>query len=975
MLIFGAAIPLPAAEPAAALTQYARTLWTEQSGLSPGPVQAIVQDRDGYLWLGTGAGLVRFDGVRFSVWGVLPQGAIATRSVTALCVSRDGSLWIGFDSGGGLSRLRDGRLTHYGVREGLLEDKVKSLLEDYEGTIWMGQSSGLWKHRDDRWERVDAQHGFPAQELNALYEDRRGTLWVSTTVGMYRRIRGEDTFSRFSALNRVQAFSEDNGGTIWVTGPGLGLKRLDGPMPTRAPGLGKDVYGWSLLHDRQGNLWFGTRGQGLFRASSQKHPSILQPERVWAEHDVVSTLLEDREGNIWVGSQRGLNRLSDTPVKSVPTDVENGIRGLIRSVAVAPDGGIWASSTEGLYRLSDAGVKRYDRRHGLPNLSTLALHSDQPGTMWVATSEGVFRLRNGRFIPLPLPRTDQPYRIVAITTDARGALWMCDLDRGLFRWKSGHLTTFPAVPELGGKPPVFVYADRSGRVWIGLPTRGLALYQQGHFRFYSEKDGLTGGRVRSIFEDRHGTIWVGMSGGLSRFEHGRFVTLTGKHGLPGNSVEAIIEDDERHLWLGLSTEIIRLPVSEFDKAVATQPYGIHYVRYDSSDGLRGNPLGLIYPNAARADDGTLWFVTSDGLAVVDPRRRQKDRLPVPVRIEHVVANDRPFDPTPQLRLPALTSRLQIDYTGLSLTTPAKVRFRYRLEGFDSNWVEAGTRRQAFYTNLPPGTYRFRVVATEDDVWHESGGGWEFSIQPTVWQTRWFFAACVVVAAASVWGAWQLRVRQVHRRLALVLAERERMAREIHDTLLQGMVGVGLQIGTAMSALNPSVQSAKEELDRLYTQVEQYIREARRAIWDLRSPTLETRDLPTALREAGERITAGKALHFELDVRGTPHGCEPKVEQQLLRIGQEAIGNAVLHAEATQVQVELSYGRQSVTLRIRDNGRGFDPTDPAGAVQDHWGLAGMQERAQQISAHFGLTSHKGWGTEIEIVALLSVAKVG
>jgi signal transduction histidine kinase len=423
-------------------------------------------------------------------------------------------------------------------------------------------------------------------------------------------------------------------------------------------------------------------------------------------------------------------------------------------------------------------------------------------------------------------------------------------------------------------------------------------------------------------------------------------------------VGTIIDDDEGHLWLGVRAGIVRISPAEFDSPTG-ESRRIRYALYDASDGLRGDLVPLGYPGVVRTPDGTLWFVTTDGLAVVDPHRLSKTRLAPPVAIEGVIADERQVEPLAGLPLPPLTSILRVDYTALSFAAPAHVHFRYRLDGFDNQWVDAGARRQAFYTNLPPRRYRFRVTAE-----NESGADWEFSIRPTFYQTAWFYAACTMLSLLAGWAAWRARVGQVRRGFTLVLAERARIAREIHDTLLQSLVGVAVQFTALSTELESSPVSAKEHLTKLRRQIEIYIREARRSIWDLRSPTLDARDLAAALRLTGEQMIGDTPLRLEFRVSGTPRRCSPRVEEQLLRIGQEAISNAVRHAQATSVLVELAYGDRSMLLRIVDDGRGFDPEDPGSQV--HWGLAIMNERAQLIGARLEIVSRPGRGTRIELV---------
>jgi signal transduction histidine kinase len=491
----------------------------------------------------------------------------------------------------------------------------------------------------------------------------------------------------------------------------------------------------------------------------------------------------------------------------------------------------------------------------------------------------------------------------------------------------------------------------------------LLVNQDGSKRVLGADDGLGQGRVTALFEDGTGAIWAGTNIGLSRFDDQalRFITLPLR-----TNVTAIVEDAASNLWLGVLNGIMRINRDDLDRSLADPSQPLKNTVFDMADGLHGVPIWLGSPTSARGRDGHLWFVTADGLADLDPRAVHKDRISPPVRIESIVANDRRLSMIDGIALPPRTSRLQIDYTALSFTVPSKVRFRYKLEGFDGDWVDAGARRQAFYTNLPPRRYTFRVSASNDGVANEAGSEWNFSIERAFYQTAWFRALVIVAIGLGAWGIWRLRVRRVRDQYDVVLAERARMGREIHDTLLQSLVGVTMQFDAVSDLLDEASESAKKELARLRRQVEQCIREARQSILDLRSPMADTADLGTAIREMAEKQTRHTSVQFELSVKGAARPCGARVQQQLLRIAQEAVANAIRHADASRIKLELWYDETTVSLRVADNGRGFDPDRPVFMPDDHWGLANMKERADQIGAQFRLTSRPGGGTEIETI---------
>jgi signal transduction histidine kinase/ligand-binding sensor domain-containing protein len=946
---------------------YAWRSWTRHDGLRGSQVWTIAQDRSGYLWLGTNEGLVRFDGARFLSGRLLGGGELPQNSVRTLCVARDGSLWIGFGGPGGVSRLRGRELRNYDADDGLPEALITSLFEDRQGVVWAGSLNGLFRLEDGRWHEVGGAAGLHVQIIDSVYEDTQGYLWLGTPGGVFRRRNdGTGPFERISRL-RIESFAEDALGRVWGTGADAVLVLLAGTAPRALPDLGGRSPGRRLIHDGDGNLWIATLGEGLLRV--RMRDDAVAVERFSGvgtlSSDVVRAVVQDREGNLWVGTQNGLDRASRGVIRSLPASGDTMTR-LVRAVAAAADGSIWVGTGNGLYRFANGRREHYGSESGLPSLSIAALHGDTSGAMWIATDRGVGRFANGRFV-LSIPADSQLSRPIALTRDLDGHLWLCDLDRGVFRWDGTHLTFVDSGALSGPRPAFSILADSKNRVWAGFIDGTLAVHERGGARLYTAADGLTGGMITSLYEDRAGTVWIGASSGFMRFREGRFEAVTWNSGLPGNIVGAIAGDDAGRLWLGVSSGIVRISPDDFDRAIASPDRQLRHVLYDASDGLRGDPIGLGHPTVARGGDGMLWFVTSDGLAVIAPRSSDKHRMPPPVIIEEVTADQQSGPVEDRARLPPLTANLQIDYAALSFTAPEKVRFRYLMEGFDRDWVEAGLRRQAFYTNLGPGNYRFRVMATNDGVPADREAVWEFSLAPAFYQTQWFAVAALMLAAAGVGAAWRARVHQVRGRFSSILVERTRVAREIHDTLLQSLLGVLLRLDEVANTIDVSTHTAKEQLVRLRQQVEFYVREARHSIRDLRSPVLQSRDLAAALREAGERLTSMKPIVFELVATGEPYRATQRVEEHLLRIGQEAISNAVRHANPGTVRVDLRYGADSIVLRVSDDGVGCDPEQAGADGDSHWGVTSMHERAEQIGGTFRLVSSRGKGTEVEVTA--------
>ena len=525
---------------------YALTAWTKERGLPPGDVLVMTQDLDGYLWVGTTTGLARFDGLQFALWGAHGEPALPVRSVPALTGAHDGSLWIGFGSPGGVSRYRNGQLVHYSETDGLPHGGINALIEDRHGTIWAGGAGGLSRFVDDRWEPMGGV-GRPAGDRSIEHLRRSARRVVGRrrrAVCIAARPRRSNSWMRSATYAR--SLAEDEAGAIWVTDLHRIVRKVHG---TSAPPLPADVRlpaaGWRLLHDRKGSLWVAAWASGLLRIRKPAAGAAPAIERFAYESKIGGSprsLFEDTDGNIWIGMRGGgLLRVSESVLQNdIPLDglTTDGVRGL----SAAADGSVWVATEHSLHRFSGATRRVYS----LPQ--TLALHTDQSGTLWAATTQGVTRVIGDRLQPLALPQGVAWDRIASITTDAAGALWLCQIDQGLLRWSGGRSSRFENAPEVAGKPCSVTFTDRRDRVWVGFNGGGVAVYEGGQFRLYDEKSGAVSGRVSAIYEDRKGSLWVSAVGGVSRFQNGRFTSLTPKNG-PFDRHRAVARRRQRRLHL------------------------------------------------------------------------------------------------------------------------------------------------------------------------------------------------------------------------------------------------------------------------------------------------------------------------------------------------------------------------------------------------------------------------------------------
>jgi signal transduction histidine kinase len=954
------------------LADYSVTNWTETDGPFPLGIYAVAQDKLGFLWLGARTGLVRFDGTNFVLWNErvpLPRGAVST-----VCTSKDGAVWVGFSAGEGVSRVDTDRVTNYAPGDGLVDGHIRTLVEDADGTIWAGSYGGLSQFRGGRWQTVGPARGVPKAGVQAIAVDKRGALWVGSSVGVYRRAAGQDSF-RFVSADLARGFSEDESGAIWVTDPATAFKRLVASAPSWPPARQDALIGngTALLEDRRGNLWVGTRGGGLivFRRTVDQSAGLIERfrRRDGLADDYVRTLFEDRDGSIWVGTRGGLSRLFESNITQVRDFADSG-NAVVHAVLSSRDHSLWIATADGLLRIRNGRVTRYGVADGLPGRVSTALYEDGAGTLWVATTSGVARFTGSRFSPVRLPREIGIEQIFSLTIDRQGRIWLCDDLRGLVRWQAGQIELLSQDPQ--GNLPHVVYTDSSDRVWVGFLRNGLEAHQGESVVPYGLNEGLPPGTVHVIYEDSSGVLWVGTAGGLARFDGERFRTFT-TNGLPASDIGSIVEDDRHDLWLGLTAGLMRVKRDEFTQAVVDRSHQIRYRFFGKEEGLSGILARPGTPSAARTSDGSLVFATSVAVARVRPNRLSASPKVGFLRIEEIVVDGHLLQPVAGLRLAPHTARIDIDYAVLGFTTSPSLRFRYILEGFDHEWQDAGVHRQARYTNLAPGPYRFRVMhGTSEGGWNEPAAvTLDFSILPAMYQTYSFKFVCTVLAVCAIALAWRARLRLMRRRFELVLAERTRVARDLHDTLLQSLAAVALDYHDISGQLDPSADALRAQVIHARERVEHHLRETRQAIWNLRSPALDRGGLIEALREAGELATSGRSVEFDWMVRGTPSRLTTHVEEQLLRIGQEAVTNAVRHGRADIVRVALAYESCTLTLRISDDGVGFD-VEAAETEPGHWGITNMRDRARQVGASLTVVSREGLGTTIEVAVPLSAA---
>ena len=961
-------------DPSRHISQYAHTAWRLQGDFFGGPPSAITQTTDGYLWIGTQAGLLRFDGVRFVQWISPDETQLPSSTITSLLGARDGSLWIGTESG--LSHWQNQHLINYPS----VQRPILSILEDHDGTVWIirqvgRDGSGLICHITGlKTQCFGKADGVPDLAPTALIQDSLGNFWIGGNAALVRWTPGSsNTYSPRglkAGMGGVYALAAEPDGSLWVgmavPGQPLGLQRfVNGALePFVTPELdGRNLEVESLFLDPENTLWVGTYKQGLYRIRGHTVDHFMSTDGL--SGNTVSNIFGDREGNVWIATTNGLDNFRDLPVTTFSTR-EGLSTEEVDSVLASRNGTVWVGGAEALDALRQGKGSFIQSGKRLRENQVTSLFEDHAGRLWVGIDNTLTIYSKGKFRRIDKPNGRPVGVIVGITEDVDYNIWAETIGppRNLIRIQDLKVRQeFPA-PQMPAAREVA--ADPSGGIWLGLINGDLAHYRDGtteviSFNYRQDSD------VRQLIVNSDGSVLGATAFGLIGWKQGKKQTLTVRNGLPCDSVLGLISDDAGALWLYTQCGLVAIPNTELQKWWEQPDIGLQLKTLDLLDGVQ--PGRAPFQVSAKTPDGRLWFANGAVLQMIDPAHLHTNHLAPPVHIERVVADRKSYPPIEGLRLPPHARDFEIDYTGLSFEVPQKVRFRYKLDGRDAGWQEPGTRRQAFYSDLPPGAYRFRVVACNNDgVWNDEGATLSFTVAPAWYQTNWFRVLCVVGGVAIAWAFYRIRVRQIARainaRFDERLAERTRLARDLHDTFLQTIQGSKL---VADDALDPSTDPARmrHAMETLSGWLEQAMREGRAALNSLRESATQRNDLAEAFRRAtADEITPGSTASA-FSVVGESREMHPLVRDEVYRIGYEAIRNAYKHSQATQLEVELRYARD-LTVCVRDNGIGIEPAVVRQGKEGHFGLSGMRERAARIGGELTLVSSPGSGTELVIV---------
>ena len=928
----GAALAL---EPTTPLGEYGRQSWGMENGLPQNSVHALVQTRDGFLWLGTEAGLVRFDGVSFLVLDQNSKPAIPSGDIRSLLGTPDGSLWVG--TAEGLSRRKDGSFTHFSAEEGAPIGTVTALRETPDGKVRVEttQQSAEWNGRG--WLGLESA-GTP--RVGSLFEARLRNGWAAEAtrraVTVLRGGSREAVLSVGKELpgSRIQALLADREGCLWI-GTNGGIARWENGKIQRLPPTdalaGASVL--SLLEDREGNLWVGTETDGLQVLRDARFHNIGTREGL--SSDATTTVVEDSAGTIWIGTNGGglnvVRRNVNVPGVSTTYAVRDVLLSdVILSLAAGKNGELWVGTPDGLNRIRGSAVDSFSSVDGLPDDFIRSLLVDADGSLWIGTRRGL-------------------------------AHWMfAGTEPSARRFPTRH-EIYTQANGLGSDLVGATARDSAGNLWIAT-LAGLSRLKAGKITNYTTADGLSSNVVTALLPREAGKLVVGTQDhGWNLWDGARFTTLN-TAALKNTSVHAILDDASNHLWFATAHGIARCDCTMTADCT-------HWIEFGAADGLRSRETATnSHPSAWRSKDGHLWFATPRGLVEVDPAHFPVNTVPPPVVVERFAVDDALHAADSFVRVPAGHNHFQFEYAGLSFVAPQKVRYRYMLDGFDHEWTEAGTRRVAYYTNIPPGSYTFRVQAANNDgLWNTEGAALEFELEPHFYQTVWFYIAFGLAMAGLVVLLLKRRLLVAEREFKAVLGERNRIAREIHDTLAQGYVGISVQLEVLAELLkHKKVDAATKQLDTTRTHVREGLAEARQSIWALRSQDTGENTLPVNLRRVTERA-GGRSLEAKFSVFGAYRPLAPGTEREILRVTQEAIHNVEKHAGAKHLTVRLDYGPAEIALEVRDDGRGFAINSEGTETPGHYGLTGMRERAAAIGGTLEVTSEPGVGTSVRLHA--------
>jgi ligand-binding sensor domain-containing protein/signal transduction histidine kinase len=959
-----------ALDPNHTLSQYLREQWTTDNNFPGGAIDAITQTADGYLWMGTEKGLVRFDGFNFRLISSFSE--FSGDPVSGLTTDGEGRLCVIF-WGAGVLCYRDGKFLNLAsILRRTTVEVASSWREEDGASLLTDLIDGILRVRGETVQVLAPPTVLPPSLVLAMAETRDGKIWLGTVAGLFYFADGRTTRATGISDRKINCLLPVGDRELWV-GTSKGLYRWNGTLFSRVnlPPALATVEVLALLRDHDGNIWAGTT-RGLFRINAS---GVSFSDESDFGGQGINALFEDREGNLWAGGGRGLERIRDSVFVTYTLTARSAHSKDGGQIYVDGENRIWSAPAEGgLYLLKDGRAQALNA----PLLHKEVIYSITGGRseIWIGTQyNGLKRLGFGAGLMVGKAYTQAnglaENSVIAVYQDKNGAVWAGTLTSGISKFKDGKFVTYSTADGLASDTVSAILETRDGTMWFATPN-GLSAFSRGSWTTYATQDGLPSNSVNCLFEDSTGVLWITTSRGLAFFKSGR---LQVPRVVPDSLHEQIFgmsEDKEGWLWIVTASHVLRVPNQKLSSGALSS---VDVSEYGVADGL-ANANAVNGSRSVVADSqGRIWFSTSHGLSVVDPSHIMNNSTPALPHVESIMADNDPITVGELVRIPSSRKRIKFMYSGLSLAVPERIRFRYFLDGFDHGWSEPTAAREAVYTNLSPGSYRFRVIASNSyGQWNDSEAAISLEVDPQFWQTLWFRVSCVAAFLALLWALYQLRLRQVARQFNMRLdervSERTRIARDLHDTLLQSFHGLLLRFQAATNLLPERPAEARKTLESAIDQAAQAITEGRDAVQGLRSSTVVANDLALTINTLGQELASGEtnpnAAEFHVEVEGTPQNLHPLLRDEVYRIAGEALRNAFKHAQAQRIEVEIRYDDRQLRLRVRDDGKGIDEKHLEGdGYAGHYGLRGMRERAKLMGGKLAVWSELDSGTEVEL----------
>lgn len=963
-----------AIDPQRELSHFIREQWGRAKGFPGGQVYAITQTRDGYLWIGAEKGLVRFDGLNFQLFNQANTPLIPAGPIRSLVADDEGGLWIHF-GGPRILRYVNGKFEDVASLLPRTEQAFTAMGRGANGVVLIsGLVNGTFQYTGGRLVKLVSPTEHPNFLVISLAESSDGKVWLGTRdLGLFYATHGNvSNIGKPLPDRKINCLLPISNEELWI-GTDNGVVRWSNGAVTTA-GFSASlthVQALTMIKDRDDNVWIGTNHE-LIRVSRQGTTAISKRD---SDAVPVTALFEDREGNIWTGSSRGIERLRESAfvtysaAAGIPAD-NNG------PVYVDSERRVWfGPAAGGLYSLKDGKVERVNSG-GLHDDVIYSISGDQTG-LWIGRQKGgLTRLsyKDGSYKTETYTEAHglAQNSVYAINQNRDGSVWAGTLSGGVSRFKNGRFTTYTTANGLASNTIEAIVESADGTMWFATPN-GLNAFSNGYWQTFKVANGLPSTRVNCLFEDSTGLLWVGTDDGLAFYEAGRFRTPTTAPASLREPILGLVADGKGSLWIATLNHVLRVKrdhlrngqLGETDINEFGAADGLH-----GSEGIRRNRSVTLGPS------GLIWFSLSSGLSVVDPSRVGRSSAPAIVHINAMAADGSPVELSASIRIPSARQRIAFSFVGLSLAVPERVKFRYRLDGFDHEWSAPVSAGEAIYTNLGPGSYRFHVMASNSDgSWNSAVSSVGFEIAPAFWQTWWFRVWGLLALVLIGLALYRFRLLQLTKQLNLRfeerLAERTLIAQELHDTLLQGFLSASMQLNVAVDQM-PEGSPLRPRLVRVLELMRQVIEEGRNAVRGLRLPNNRSEDIAVALSSMNQELNSGGETLFRVIVEGSPRALHPIVRDEVYRISREAVVNAFRHARAKNITVDVSYLENALRVLVNDDGCGIDSEVLESGRDGHWGLSGMRERAERIKARLKVRSRVGSGTEVELSVPTAVA---